>query len=161
MRSCSAKASLIFSTKNISVFGYKVVKHLTSWSLNELVKLTMLWTTGALDAIWFADHIFNQIRTQDSHTKENVVKLQNIHEHYFLQFSKYMYLHTSNFEMSPNNRSVCYVLACKVELLLIPKKVPVLVHKAFQYYPSTASIWLKYCWKCHKITRYQSIHDEP
>ena len=24
---CSAKASLIFSTKNISVFGYKVVKH--------------------------------------------------------------------------------------------------------------------------------------
>ena len=47
MRSfCSAKASLIFSTKNISVFGYKVVKHLTSWPLNELVKLTMLWTTG-------------------------------------------------------------------------------------------------------------------
>ena len=24
---CTAKASLIFSTKNISVFGYKVVKH--------------------------------------------------------------------------------------------------------------------------------------
>ena len=47
MRSfCSAKASLIFSTKNFSIFGYKVVKHLTSWPLNELVKLTMLWTTG-------------------------------------------------------------------------------------------------------------------
>ena len=43
---CSANASLIFPTKNISVFGYKVVKHLTSWPLNELVKLTMLWTTG-------------------------------------------------------------------------------------------------------------------
>ena len=27
---CSAKASLIFSTKNISVFGYRVVIHLTS-----------------------------------------------------------------------------------------------------------------------------------
>ena len=27
---CSAKASLIFSTKNISVFGSKVVKHLRS-----------------------------------------------------------------------------------------------------------------------------------
>ena len=41
------KASLIFSTKkNISVFGYKVVKHLTSWPLNKLVKLRMLWTTG-------------------------------------------------------------------------------------------------------------------
>ena len=27
---CSAKASFIFSTKNFSVFGYKVVKQLTS-----------------------------------------------------------------------------------------------------------------------------------
>ena len=27
---CGAKASHIFSTKNISVFGYKVIKHLTS-----------------------------------------------------------------------------------------------------------------------------------
>ena len=45
MRSfCSAKASLIFSTKNINVFGYKVVKHLMSWPLNKLVKLKMLWT---------------------------------------------------------------------------------------------------------------------
>ena len=35
-----------FFNKNISVFGYKVVKHLTSWPLNELVKLTMLSTTG-------------------------------------------------------------------------------------------------------------------
>ena len=33
--------------KNISVFGYKVVKHLPSWPLTELVKLTMLWTTEA------------------------------------------------------------------------------------------------------------------
>ena len=39
------KASLIFSTKNISEFGYKVVKHLKSWPPNEIVKLTMLWTT--------------------------------------------------------------------------------------------------------------------
>ena len=31
-----------FSTKNFSVFGYKVVKHLKSLPLNELVKLTML-----------------------------------------------------------------------------------------------------------------------
>ena len=43
---CTAKASLFFTTKNISVFGNKVLKHLTSWPLNELVKLTMLWTTG-------------------------------------------------------------------------------------------------------------------
>ena len=30
MREAFAKASLIFSTKNISVFGYKAVIHLTS-----------------------------------------------------------------------------------------------------------------------------------
>ena len=47
MRSfCIAKASHIFSTKNISVFDHEDVKHLMSWPLNELVKLTMLWTTG-------------------------------------------------------------------------------------------------------------------
>ena len=34
-----------FFNKNISVFAYKVVKHLRSWPLNELVKLTLLWTT--------------------------------------------------------------------------------------------------------------------
>ena len=30
LKRCIAKASLIFSTKNFSVFGYKAVKHLTS-----------------------------------------------------------------------------------------------------------------------------------
>ena len=49
---CSAKASLIFSTKNFSVFGYEVVKHLTSWPLNELGKLTMLWTTGPVAVVF-------------------------------------------------------------------------------------------------------------
>ena len=38
--------SHFFQQKIFSVFGYKVVKHFTSWPLNELVKLTMLWTTG-------------------------------------------------------------------------------------------------------------------
>ena len=37
-----AKASHIMSTKNISVFGYKVVKDLTSRPLNKFVQLTML-----------------------------------------------------------------------------------------------------------------------
>ena len=31
-----------FLNKNISVFGYKAVKHLTSWPLNELVELMRL-----------------------------------------------------------------------------------------------------------------------
>ena len=59
MRSfCSAKASLIFSTKNISVFGYKVLRRLTRWPLNELVKLTMLWTTGPRFQIWLEVKLF-------------------------------------------------------------------------------------------------------
>ena len=36
------KSFSLFFNKNISVFGYKGVKHLTSRSLNELVKLMML-----------------------------------------------------------------------------------------------------------------------
>ena len=36
-----------FFNKKFSVFGYKVVKHLTSWPLSELVKLTMLRTNAA------------------------------------------------------------------------------------------------------------------
>ena len=42
----------LFSTKNFSVFGYKVVKHLASWRLNELFKVTMLWTTGPWEQIY-------------------------------------------------------------------------------------------------------------
>ena len=40
---------LISFNKNISVLYYKVVKHLTSWPVNELVKqltMVMVWTTG-------------------------------------------------------------------------------------------------------------------
>ena len=40
------KSNTHFSAENISVFGYKVVIHLTSGPHNELVKLTMLSTTG-------------------------------------------------------------------------------------------------------------------
>ena len=36
---------------------YKVVKHLTSWPLNELVKPTMLWTTGP----WFLQPSYHLI----------------------------------------------------------------------------------------------------
>ena len=40
-----------FFQRNISVnlVWYKVIKHLSSWSLNELIKLTMLWTTRPPD----------------------------------------------------------------------------------------------------------------
>ena len=72
---CNAKASHIFSTKNISVFGYKVVKHLTSWPHNELVKLTMLWTTGPrmpMELIYpFNISTSLQSKGTKSHSREN------------------------------------------------------------------------------------------
>ena len=58
-----AKASLIFSTKNISVIGYKVVKHLTSSLLNELVKLTMLEQPGPDVAFAAADQCLHCLLT--------------------------------------------------------------------------------------------------
>ena len=41
MKKCEKSFSHFFN-KNFSVFGHKFVKHLTSGTLNELVKLTML-----------------------------------------------------------------------------------------------------------------------
>ena len=43
-----AKDSHIFSTKSNSVLDYVVGIYLTSWRLNNVVKLTMLWTTGPI-----------------------------------------------------------------------------------------------------------------
>ena len=43
---CSAKATHIFSTKNIRILYIESAKTVNEMTLNELVKLTMLWTTG-------------------------------------------------------------------------------------------------------------------
>ena len=43
---CSAKATHIFSAKNIRVVYIEAAKIVNEMTLNELVKLTMLWTTG-------------------------------------------------------------------------------------------------------------------
>ena len=43
---CSAKATHIFSAKNIRILYIESVKIVNEMTLNELVKLTMLWTTG-------------------------------------------------------------------------------------------------------------------
>ena len=60
--------------KNISAFGYKVIKHLTSWPLNELVKLTMLWTTGPSSSVDYIHHFIVK-------TKMSKVKKKNIVQH--------------------------------------------------------------------------------
>ena len=46
---CSAKATHIFSAKNIRILYIESVKTVNEMTLNELVKLTTLWTTGP----WF------------------------------------------------------------------------------------------------------------
>ena len=43
---CTAKATHIFSAKNIRILYIESAKTLNKMTLNELVKLTMLWTTG-------------------------------------------------------------------------------------------------------------------
>ena len=43
---CSAKATHIFSAKNIRILYIESAKTVNEMTLNELVKLMMLWTTG-------------------------------------------------------------------------------------------------------------------
>ena len=43
---CSAKATHIFSAKNIRIMYIESAKTVNEMTLNELVKLTTLWTTG-------------------------------------------------------------------------------------------------------------------
>ena len=43
---CSAKATRIFSAKNIRTLCIESTKTVNEMTLNELVKLTTLWTTG-------------------------------------------------------------------------------------------------------------------
>ena len=43
---CTAKATHIFSAKNIRILYIESAKTVNEMTLNELVKLTMLWTTG-------------------------------------------------------------------------------------------------------------------
>ena len=51
---CTAKATHIFSAKNIRILYIESAKTVNEMTLNELVKLTMLWTTGP----WFSVCLF-------------------------------------------------------------------------------------------------------
>ena len=52
---CSAKATHIFSAKNIRILYIESAKTVNEMTLNELVKLTTLWTTGPrLPACYYA-----------------------------------------------------------------------------------------------------------
>ena len=53
---CSAKATHIFSAKNIRILYIESAKTVNEMTLNELVKLTTLWTTGPCRII---GHIMN------------------------------------------------------------------------------------------------------
>ena len=47
---CSAKATHIFSAKNIRILYIESAKTVNKMTLNELIKLTTLWTTGPRSA---------------------------------------------------------------------------------------------------------------
>ena len=51
---CSAKATHIFSAKNIRILYIESAKIVNEMALNELVKLTTLWTTGPRCADWLS-----------------------------------------------------------------------------------------------------------
>ena len=50
---CSAKATHIFSAKNIRILCIESAKTVNEMTLNELVKLTTLWTTRPRSMIFF------------------------------------------------------------------------------------------------------------
>ena len=57
---CSAKATHIFSAKNIKILYIESAKTVNEMTLNELVKLTTLWTTGPrifYEQEWEADSL--------------------------------------------------------------------------------------------------------
>ena len=57
LKKCEAKATHIFSAKNIRILYIESAKTVNDMTLNELVKLTMLWTTGPWsEFIMFATH---------------------------------------------------------------------------------------------------------
>ena len=62
---CSAKATHIFSAKNIRILYIESAKTLNEMSINELVKLTTLWTTGPWNVQ--NDHFINEILVIESH----------------------------------------------------------------------------------------------
>ena len=49
---CSAKATHIFSAKYIRILCIESAKTVNEMTLNELVKLTTLWTTGPRELLW-------------------------------------------------------------------------------------------------------------
>ena len=49
---CNAKATHIFSAKNIRILCIESAKTVNEMTLNELVKLTTLWTTGPRFAVF-------------------------------------------------------------------------------------------------------------
>ena len=59
---CSAKATHIFSAKNIRILCIEPAKTVNEMTLNELVKLTTLWTTGPRCAVDCALELGNRRR---------------------------------------------------------------------------------------------------
>ena len=95
-----------FSTKNFSVFGYKVVKHLTTWPFNKIIKLTMLWTTGPRSLLVssdgflfleFARQISNHTGLTSSHTNKNGIMLYEPGAHFTKHLKPKIFVHSIQF----------------------------------------------------------------
>ena len=115
---CIAKATHIFSAKNIRILYIESAKTVNEMTLNELVKLTMLWTTGPrmpilhlhnrcnkkylLKTPYFWTYVFCCIRTPTTFADSIDEYRQDSHmvSSRYLQFSIYILLHqASNYYM--------------------------------------------------------------
>ena len=66
----SAKATHIFSAKNIRILCIESAKTVNEMTLNKLIKLTMLWTTGP----WMFSIWGKPVRGMDTYSGEVTVK---------------------------------------------------------------------------------------
>ena len=80
---CSAKATHIFSAKNIRMLCIESTKTVNEMTLNELVKLMMLWTTGPR-SLAFTGHTWSGI---DISPIEITLDIQIVPPHWGLQLT--------------------------------------------------------------------------
>ena len=121
---CSAKATHIFSAKNIRIFYIESAKTVNEMTLNELVKLTMLWTTG----LWFFAHYSVSFRTiKQISMKCNITRFLSCSlvlgwkgQILALSFVHYSIIHTSEW-ISTKSNFLCLLkcLGCETPQLFL------------------------------------------
>ena len=89
---CSAKATHIFSAKNIRILYIESAKTVNEMTLNELVKLMTLWTTGPwyiillINITWAASWACKQLRPRSKSSKTHNTRDFSTSIYYNIQY---------------------------------------------------------------------------